>query len=325
MSQFTFGNIDETAVDGYTLADYLEQFEAAINSGHSGSTAPPYATQGTIWRNTAATPHLICIYDNSNWVVMGQLNPTTHVFRPWVNGAPVTDLAALAVGNGLLSSGGNLVVKPDSGIAVSSGGVRLNMGLTPGAYTNINVTVDSNGNISAVSNGGVQLPVGFNYWQPSTVVPSGFIHLNGQTLSRSGTYAALYAYANASGNMAVDAADFTNNPGKFGIGDGVSTFQAPDTRGLFMRSWDGGAGRDLNDPGRAIGTYQRDNLREHFHGGFYWGPQSGSGPGGLRIPSAGPVNPASASQAQYINGPGAETGKAETVPQNITWMHVMKY
>lgn len=43
----------------------------------------------------------------------------------------------------------------------------------------------------------------------------------------------------------------------FGAGDGVNTFNIPDYRGLFIRGWDGGSGRDY---GRVYGRIQNSGV-----------------------------------------------------------------
>lgn len=85
--------------------------------------------------------------------------------------------------------------------------------------------------------------------------PTGYLFADGSAISRA-TYPALWAIAQT--NLAADATDFTNNPGKYGRGDGSSTFNLPDLRGKFVRGLDGGANIDT---GRALGTYQLDALQ----------------------------------------------------------------
>ena len=134
MSQFTFGNIDETVTDGYDLAAFLEEFEAAINSDHAGPTAPVYAIQGMTWRDTSGTPHLIKKYDGASWVTTGELNATTHVYKPWSNGAVLGALSGYGVGNGLEVDSSNLRVKlHGSSLARSSDGLKVaDKGITVG-------------------------------------------------------------------------------------------------------------------------------------------------------------------------------------------------
>lgn len=85
--------------------------------------------------------------------------------------------------------------------------------------------------------------------------PTGYLIANGQAISRE-TYPDLWVIAQT--NLAADATDFTNNPGKFGRGNGTTTFQVPDLRGKFIRGLDAGAGIDAT---RALGTYQQDAMQ----------------------------------------------------------------
>lgn len=68
---------------------------------------------------------------------------------------------------------------------------------------------------------------------------------DGRAISRS-TYADLYALIGTS----------------FGNGNGVSTFNIPDYRGLFLRGWDGNSNRDKN---RIFGQIQQAGLPNHTH------------------------------------------------------------
>lgn len=83
-----------------------------------------------------------------------------------------------------------------------------------------------------------------------SAIPSGYLLANGAAVSRS-TYAALNQLASAAGYGA-----------PWGSGNGTTTFNIPDLRGLFGRAWDDGAGVD---PGRAIGTTQADAYLNHLH------------------------------------------------------------
>ncbi len=70
--------------------------------------------------------------------------------------------------------------------------------------------------------------------------PAGYLKANGSAVSRT-TYAALFA---AIGTV-------------FGAGNGSTTFNLPDMRGEFVRSWDDGRGVDS---GRAFGSYQKGSI-----------------------------------------------------------------
>lgn len=75
--------------------------------------------------------------------------------------------------------------------------------------------------------------------------PAGWLKCNGAAVSRT-TYARLFSWL---GTL-------------YGAGDGSTTFNLPDMRGLFPRAWDDGRGMD---PGRALGVYQDISLQSHAH------------------------------------------------------------
>ncbi|NUX55914.1 tail fiber protein [Paraburkholderia youngii] len=75
--------------------------------------------------------------------------------------------------------------------------------------------------------------------------PTGFLLANGAALSRV-SYAKLFQEI---GTM-------------YGPGDGETTFNLPDTRGVGLRGLDSGRGLD---PGRTLGSYQADTLASHDH------------------------------------------------------------
>lgn len=80
-----------------------------------------------------------------------------------------------------------------------------------------------------------------------TTAPAGWLKANGAAISRT-TYAALFAVIGTS----------------YGAGDGTTTFNLPDPRGMFTRALDDGRGKDV---GRAINTVQAPMLLSHAHTG----------------------------------------------------------
>ena len=101
-------------------------------------------------------------------------------------------------------------------------------------------------------------PVGMGYWftGASSAVPAGYIIADGSEISRA-TYSDLWAFANSSGNLAANPTDKTNNPGKYGSGNGTTTFTLPNVVGDFLRVAGGG---------RTVGTHQADAFKDHTHG-----------------------------------------------------------
>jgi len=139
---------------------------------------------------------------------------------------------------------------------------------------------------------------------PGTVIyylkdsaPSGYLKANGAEISRT-TYSDLFSVIGTT----------------FGIGDGSTTFNLPDLRGRFIRSWsdDGSI-----DSGRLFGSFQNDELKSHSHSIRGWDRNiDGSGAEGDR------------SLATFVglsNGFIGDTGGVETRPTNIALLACIKY
>jgi len=141
------------------------------------------------------------------------------------------------------------------------------------------------------------LPVGSMVAFPRASVPPGFLEIDGSVKS-SAAYPDLAAYLGT-----------TFNKGDEGAGN----FRLPDSRGEFLRGWDHGRGVDS---GRALGSYQTDELKSHDHG------VPNSDTGGTTIGSflyadyGGPV-------MNYDN-PTKKTGGGETRPRNLSVMWCIK-
>ncbi len=68
------------------------------------------------------------------------------------------------------------------------------------------------------------MPTGAIVPYGASVAPSGYVLCNGTAYNRTGTYADLFGVIGT----------------KYGVGDGSSTFNVPDTRGRFLAGWDAG-------------------------------------------------------------------------------------
>lgn len=89
------------------------------------------------------------------------------------------------------------------------------------------------------------LPAGAIQLFAMSAVPSGWLECNGAAVSRT-TYANLFAAIGTT----------------YGAGNGTTTFNLPDLRGMFVRGWDNG--RSL-DPGRGLGSQQAAANNPHTH------------------------------------------------------------
>lgn len=136
--------------------------------------------------------------------------------------------------------------------------------------------------------------------------PSGWLENDGSAVNRT-TYADL----------------FTNIAETYGVGNGSTTFNLPDTRGYFLRGWDHGAGNDPDAAGRTdrgdgttgdnVGTKQADAFKDHTHVGTQRSDQTSTAGGEQYDVTAGQVTG------------NSSTGGNETRPLNVNVLYCIKY
>jgi len=131
-------------------------------------------------------------------------------------------------------------------------------------------------------------------------VHAGFLKANGAVVSRT-SYAALFAEI---GTI-------------YGVGDGSTTFNLPDSRGEFLRGWDDARGVDA---GRALGSWQVDQNLQHVH---TFGGSSAfivSGFGGVVTTNVG-LNAGATTAYKRMD----VSGGTEARPRNLAVQFLIKY
>jgi microcystin-dependent protein len=128
---------------------------------------------------------------------------------------------------------------------------------TPPAGDSSNAAATTEWVTAAVSS----MLVGTLVFEARATVRAGCLRLNGALVNRA-DYPALWAYAQASGNIVAESAWSTGNSGAFSSGDGGTTFRLPDFRGEFPRFFDDARGVDA---GRKIGAFQASQNLSHTH------------------------------------------------------------
>jgi len=121
--------------------------------------------------------------------------------------------------------------------------------------------------------------------------PFGFLIADGSAISRT-TFAALFGVIGTT----------------YGVGDGSTTFNIPDLRGVFPRGLDRNKGYDVD---RTIGSYQADDFKSHTHYITTSGNDTVSTGGVL-------VN-------HWASGQTGAAGGTETRPKNIALLACIKY
>lgn len=147
--------------------------------------------------------------------------------------------------------------------------------------------------------------------------PVGFLLCNGAAVSRT-TYSALFAIVGTT----------------YGAGDGSTTFNLPNTQGIFVR---GAGNQTIGGVGYSgtRGTLQNDNVQDHSHSysdpGHRHGivPENianndrGGSPGNFSIDTDGLTQ--FSATGITINGMNSGRSGAETRPANLALNYIIKY
>lgn len=142
--------------------------------------------------------------------------------------------------------------------------------------------------------------------------PTGWLKADGSAVSRT-------TYANLFNTIGTD----------FGAGDGSTTFNLPDLRGVFVRGYDNGRGKDA---GRTFGNQQDDAL-QNITGTI---DNVSQNPGGLNasgvfsLSGSGTTYTATSSAGATADGAdfdasGAVNTDTETRPRNVALLAIIKY
>lgn len=82
MSQFDFGNLESPLPGASFINDNLEPWRDALHSGHMGNSRPSYVVSGMWWIDNSSTPWVAKVFQGSDDIVVGTLDPSTLVFTP---------------------------------------------------------------------------------------------------------------------------------------------------------------------------------------------------------------------------------------------------
>ena len=171
--------------------------------------------------------------------------------------AQTGDVELRATTTMLLKSGGTQTVEVDSSN-------KMVTTTTTTTLTNTNITLNADTTVDP-DNTFNMMPTATIIQNVSATVPSGFLYCNGQAVSRTVTYARLFAAIGTT----------------FGAGNGTTTFNVPNFLGAYLRGASTQTVGGIAYAGAAVGTAQQDSVLEAYNEG-YWTVDSGGG-GSARV------------------------------------------
>jgi hypothetical protein len=206
-----------------------------------------------------------------------------------------------------IGTGGTLGAAGTSGTGFAGGAGGAGVIIITEYYANGTVGTATNitGNL-APAQGGV--PTGSVFDYPINTAPAGYVMANGSAISRT-TYAALFAVYGTT----------------FGVGDGSTTFNVPNTQGIFSRGAGSQTIAGITYTG-APGTTQGDQMQGHTHN-FYANGAVGTG---WDSPGTNNRQPPGSTQTAQITNPisdgtnGTPRTGAQTQPANYSMYRIIK-
>jgi microcystin-dependent protein len=156
------------------------------------------------------------------------------------------------------------------------------------------------------------LPTGMVSPFAGTSAPNGWLLCDGSAVSRS-TYAALFAVIGTT----------------WGTGDGSTTFNVPNTSGIFIRGAGSQTISSITHTAAALGSTQNDQMQGHKHT-VYWQDNNDyartAGSQGVQQLSNNNIDTSSTSDVPVTDGTnGTPRTGSTTYPANITMNHIIKY
>lgn len=161
MAQYDFGAIDPNTKSGTALATDLNSYRSAVNSMHSGSSAPSYITAGMMWVDTTSANYEIKLYDGAQSITVAIIDATNNVARVAVDSAEtsfITSTTAAQIRHVIAST--NIFTTRSTGIqfnlaspviADSNNNELISFTTTASAVNQINIANSATGGAVALS------------------------------------------------------------------------------------------------------------------------------------------------------------------------------
>jgi hypothetical protein len=331
-------------IDGVDYTTNINAALAALLSSNSGGTVPANgcgaAPAGQVWLDTRGAFPIWRVQDGTVALGMGAIDSTNHVWMPNIGGGIATmasaatdDLCSIPQSS-ISISGTTPITSFGSSCGIGQAKFLNFSGVTTITYGISTILLPTSASITTkAGDQAIALYTGGGVWRLAdytradgsplltTTLPS--IHFAGEVIHMRiptcplGSVPEDGAAISRTANPALFAAYGTN----WGIGDGVTTFNVPDSRGYVDRNWGSGASVD---PGRVFYTTQADQIQT-FSVNVLSVVEGGSGSGGFQNSGGGAfaltslVTGNRATSAAISGRFGSETRMTNITVWNCDW------
>jgi hypothetical protein len=196
MAQYDFGTIDPNTKSGTALASDLNSYRNAVNSMHSGSSAPSYITAGMMWVDTTSADYEVKLYDGAQSITVAIIDATNNVARVAVDPAEtsyITSTTSAQIRHVIAST--NIFTTRSTGIQFNlasptitdnNSNEWLSFTTTASAVNHIDIANSATGGAVALSAAGTDTNISIALTPKGT----GVIEVSGQASFSDGTAAA---------------------------------------------------------------------------------------------------------------------------------------
>lgn len=197
MAQYDFGTIDPNTKSGTALATDLNSYRNAVNSMHSGSSAPSYITAGMMWVDTTSANYEVKLYDGAQSITVAIIDATNNVARVAVDPAQTSYITSTTSAQIRHVIAGNTVFTTRSTgiqfniaspeIADSNNNELVTFTTTASAVNQLNVKNSATGNAVELATAGTDASVslalmpkgGSGFVGINTATPAAALHVAG--------------------------------------------------------------------------------------------------------------------------------------------------
>lgn len=290
-SQNSLSNPTTGTLSGLTMVQGFNNAIDSVNTCNSGGSAPTNQlsgspSKGNCWLNTSTGA--VSYYDGTNWLPIGYIDATNHVFTPVFGGSAATSVASASTTNLCGSSGASpqqsyltitgttTITSFGSNCVIGQFKVLTFSGILTLTYNGTSLILPGGVNITtAAGDVGVAVYIGSGNWkviiyQAQTGVPPGSASLTAtdQTLSGGANVTAFSLGTLSSGTTTVDCG---KSPLQFFTDGGAFTLAAPSNDGScdLLQTNNGSAGT-VTPSGFTVGSNTGDALDNTNTHKFLW-------------------------------------------------------
>ncbi len=282
----------------------------SLASSNSGAAPPANnssggADRGQWWLNTSTSPATLEMYDGTNWLPIGALDATSHIWEPVIGGGAGTLASATTVNLGSVPYSSLTITGTTT---INSFGVSAAVGSAK--FLKFSAALTLTNSSSLILPGGANITTAAGDTAVAIQTASGvwtlvYQRATGQSVASSVPAGSVMAF------------HLSSCPSGWALANGSGG--TADMRGVVARGYDPGNARDPVGSSQSVGSYEGDTVQDHTHSSIAGGGFLVGAGGALDVQVGIGVSSVPLTGLQGLTGnmssgsPGAETRVKSTI------------